>query len=519
MPELIRAYERGTNRTLLLEEALLSNRNRGEELPDELVNRLFRRPSGEAHEIPAWHEGGEEPFDVAVLAGALNTDQDPVLALFVFDDEVCLLYSSCSYNSPVEFDIKRCPRTACFEAFARRVHLGEVAAAATPDEDDTWLASEESFSDDYRPFAIDEPLRGTACQKYERRASWPITMTSTAVDMLLEALFDGRRLITWTYFFFEDRQNNAPWPPWGPPCPGPDIQFSKLALHMYLYLFEDLEEDLPGLDLEKPAEPAEPEEPAKPPAPAFAIGARVEARYNGGESWYPGKIFTVHPDGSFYIKYDDGDEEDNIPASDIRPEPAAEPVTAKEPKPAMQSGSMLADLEEDSSDGEVSLRQVTPPAEEPAAAQPEQEEDILAGLDDLGLNTMSVSEPPPAEKPPAAQKPADEFDYDELEADLFGGSDDAVKPGTAGTRPTTVDSRDYDDSRPSTYDSRSYSNRAGTAGTDGYSYSNYDSRPETREPESKPGTAGTAGGFYDYSRPQTEGTDYNFDDDFSDFEI
>ena len=67
--------------------------------------------------------------------------------------------------------------------------------------------------------------------------------------------------------------------------------------------------------------------------------------------------------------------------------------------------------------------------------------------------------------------------------------------------------------------SRSYS-KPGTAGTDGYSYSNYDSRPETREPtDSKPGTAGTAGGFYDYSRPQTEGTDYNFDDDFSDFEI
>ena len=244
-PELIRAYERGANRTLLLEEALLSNRNRGEELPDELVARLFMRPSGEALEIPAWHEGGEEPFDVAVLAGALNTDQDPLLALFVFDDEVCLLYSSCSYNSPVEFDIKICPRTACFEAFARRVHLGEVAPAATPDEDDTWLASEETFSDEYRPFAIAEPLRGTACQKYERRASWPIAMVSTAVDMLLEA-FDGRRLVTWSYFFFADRQNNAPWPPWGPPCPGPDIQFSKLVLHMYLYLLEDLEEDLPA---------------------------------------------------------------------------------------------------------------------------------------------------------------------------------------------------------------------------------------------------------------------------------
>jgi len=271
-------------------------------------------------------------------------------------------------------------------------------------------------------------------------------------------------------------------------------------------ILADLEEDLPGLDLEKPAEPEEPTKPTKPPAaapePAFAIGARVEARYNGGESWYPGKIFTVHPDGTHFIKYDDGDEEDNIPASDIRPEPAAEP------EPVKQTGSMLADVESDSSDGEVSLRQVTPPAEEPAAAQPEAEEDILAGLGDLGLDSASVAEPPKA-----VEKPTDEFDYDELEADLFGGSD-AAKPGTAGT----LDSRDYDDSRPSTYDSRSYSNRAGTAGTDGYSYSNYDSRPETREPESKPGTAGTAAGFYD-SRPQTEGTDYNFDDDFSDFEI
>ena len=87
---------------------------------------------------------------------------------------------------------------------------------------------------------------------------------------------------------------------------------------------------LPGLDLEKPEKPAEPQEPTKPeekPAePAFAIGARVEARYNGGESWYPGKIFSAHPDDTYFVKYDDGDEEDNIPASDIRPEPAAEPA-------------------------------------------------------------------------------------------------------------------------------------------------------------------------------------------------
>ena len=47
-PELIRAYERGANRTLLLEEALLASDDDDYELPDELVDRLFMRPSGEA---------------------------------------------------------------------------------------------------------------------------------------------------------------------------------------------------------------------------------------------------------------------------------------------------------------------------------------------------------------------------------------------------------------------------------------------------------------------------------------
>ena len=136
-------------------------------------------------------------------------------------------------------------------------------------------------------------------------------------------------------------------------------------------ILADFEEDLPGLDLEKPEEPAEPEEPAKPPAePAFAIGARVEARYNGGESWYPGKVFTAHPDNTYYIKYDDGDEEDNIPASDIRPEPTAEPEPVEEPKPAKQMGSMLADVESDSSDGEVSLRRSRPRPRSPSRLCP-----------------------------------------------------------------------------------------------------------------------------------------------------
>ena len=86
-PELIRAYERGTNRTLLLEEALLASDEA--DLPDELVDRLFMRPSGEALEIEGWKEGGEDwAYDIVAFAGLLNRDGPPVLALFVFDEEI-----------------------------------------------------------------------------------------------------------------------------------------------------------------------------------------------------------------------------------------------------------------------------------------------------------------------------------------------------------------------------------------------------------------------------------------------
>ena len=46
----------------------------------------------------------------------------------------------------------------------------------------------------------------------------------------------------------------------------------------------------------EPAKPA-PAKPATPPVTeTFAIGARIEARFNGSDAWYPGKIFAVHPD-------------------------------------------------------------------------------------------------------------------------------------------------------------------------------------------------------------------------------
>ena len=110
---------------------------RGDELPDELVDRLFNSPSGEALEIPAWHEGGEEPFDVAALAGALNTDGEPVLALFVFD-EICLLYSRNLIIVPWNLTSK----SARAQRASRSSREGCISArsltAVNADEDDTW---------------------------------------------------------------------------------------------------------------------------------------------------------------------------------------------------------------------------------------------------------------------------------------------------------------------------------------------------------------------------------------------
>lgn len=41
---------------------------------------------------------------------------------------------------------------------------------------------------------------------------------------------------------------------------------------------------------------------------SFKVGDRVQARWQGGEAWFDGRIAEVNGD-QFFIKYDDGDEE------------------------------------------------------------------------------------------------------------------------------------------------------------------------------------------------------------------
>ena len=87
--------------------------------------------------------------------------------------------------------------------------------------------------------------------------------------------------------------------------------------------------------------PDAPEEP-QGQAPRFAVGARVEARFEAGETWYAGVIERV--DGDAYdVAYDDGDHESNVAAALVREEvvttrsldagPAPVPTSPEPPEP------------------------------------------------------------------------------------------------------------------------------------------------------------------------------------------
>jgi len=51
---------------------------------------------------------------------------------------------------------------------------------------------------------------------------------------------------------------------------------------------------------------------------SFSVGASVEARYDGQEAWYPGKVAVDRGDGTYDIQYDDGDSEIRVRAELIR---------------------------------------------------------------------------------------------------------------------------------------------------------------------------------------------------------
>ena len=53
--------------------------------------------------------------------------------------------------------------------------------------------------------------------------------------------------------------------------------------------------------------------------PSFVAGSQVEGNYQGMGTWYPGVIMRVHADGTYSVRYDDGDAEKSVSLHNLRP--------------------------------------------------------------------------------------------------------------------------------------------------------------------------------------------------------
>ena len=56
-------------------------------------------------------------------------------------------------------------------------------------------------------------------------------------------------------------------------------------------------------------------------AATFPVGARVECRYAGALKWFRGTIAAAHPNGTYDLSYEDGDQEAGVEAELVRPLP------------------------------------------------------------------------------------------------------------------------------------------------------------------------------------------------------
>merc|ERR1719440_147141 len=50
----------------------------------------------------------------------------------------------------------------------------------------------------------------------------------------------------------------------------------------------------------------------------FRVGDKVEARFKGGTRWHPGRITEKNRDGTFDVRFEDGDEERRVESRNIR---------------------------------------------------------------------------------------------------------------------------------------------------------------------------------------------------------
>eukprot|EP00968_Pinguiococcus_pyrenoidosus_P006899 scaffold456_cov252-Pinguiococcus_pyrenoidosus.AAC.1 len=58
--------------------------------------------------------------------------------------------------------------------------------------------------------------------------------------------------------------------------------------------------------------------PERPSLESIEEGDVVDARYRGRDRWFPGRITRKHPDGTFDVRYDDGDREQNVDSRLVR---------------------------------------------------------------------------------------------------------------------------------------------------------------------------------------------------------
>jgi hypothetical protein len=79
---------------------------------------------------------------------------------------------------------------------------------------------------------------------------------------------------------------------------------------------------------------------------SLEIGDKVEAQFKGGKKFFPCKITAVNRDGSYDVRYDDGDRESDLPAERVRKPEARQgrSTGAKEPQVSPSDRSVLVEL-------------------------------------------------------------------------------------------------------------------------------------------------------------------------------
>ena len=164
--------------------------------------------------------------------------------------------------------------------------------------------------------------------------------------------------------------------------------------------------------------PDAPEEPVQ--APRFAVGARVEARFEAGETWYAGVIERV--DGDAYdVAYDDGDHESNVAAALVR----EEVVTTRSlddvgptPVPTSPEPSALEPPAPEPTPEPAAAPMPTPKIQEPTPKRPERTIDVA----------------PPRRPPAEPRESAELLNVADAEDASDGGT--AVAPNATATQTT-----------------------------------------------------------------------------------